>query len=105
MTKIHPQGYRPWDDAQVKEILKREVIRDKKAEMIMAKLKGVNSIAAAQAKGAKVSTIRSRLQPLPSSRPRELLSPPSRVPWLPRLRASSAPPLSRATPASMSSRL
>ena len=48
MTKIHPQGYRPWDDAQVKEILKREVIRDKKAEMIMAKLKGVNSIAAAQ---------------------------------------------------------
>lgn len=57
MTKIHPQGYRPWDDAQVKEILKREVIRDKKAEMIMAKLKGVNSIAAAQAKGAKVSTV------------------------------------------------
>lgn len=57
MTKIHPQGYRPWDDAQVKEIVKREVIRDKKAEMIMAKLKGVNSIAAAQAKGAKVSTV------------------------------------------------
>lgn len=57
MTKIHPQGYRPWDDAQVKEILKREVIRDKKAEMIMAMLKGVNSIAAAQAKGAKVSTV------------------------------------------------
>lgn len=57
MTKINPQGYRPWDDAQVKEILKREVIRDKKAEMIMAKLKGVNSIAAAQAKGAKVSTV------------------------------------------------
>lgn len=57
MTKIHPQGYRPWDDAQVKEILKREVIRDKKAEMIMAKLKGINSIAAAQAKGAKVSTV------------------------------------------------
>lgn len=57
MTKIHPQGYRPWDDAQVKEILKREVIRDKKAEMIMAKLKGVNSIAAAQQKGAKVSTV------------------------------------------------
>lgn len=57
MTKIHPQGYRPWDDAQVKEILKHEVIRDKKAKMIMAKLKGVNSIAAAQAKGAKVSTV------------------------------------------------
>lgn len=57
MTKIHQQGYRPWDDAQVKEILKREVIRDKKAEMLIAKLKGVNSIAAAQQKGAKVSTV------------------------------------------------
>lgn len=57
MTKIHPQGYRPWDDAQVKEILKREVLRDKKAEMLIAKLKGVNSIAAAQAKGAKVSEV------------------------------------------------
>ncbi|MBD9200303.1 MAG: peptidylprolyl isomerase [Prevotella sp.] len=34
MTKIHPQGYRPWDDAQVKEILKREVIRDKKEQKL-----------------------------------------------------------------------
>lgn len=57
VTHIHPQGYRPYDDPQVKEILTREVIRDKKAEMIMAKLKGVNSIAAAKAKGAKVSTV------------------------------------------------
>ena len=57
VTHIHPQGYRPYDDPQVKEILTREVIRDKKAEMIMSKLKGVNSIAAAKAKGAKVSTV------------------------------------------------
>ena len=57
LTAIHPQGYRSWDDAQVKEILKREVIKDKKAEKLMAKLKGVNSIAAAQAKGAKVSSV------------------------------------------------
>ena len=57
VTHLHPQGYRPYDDPQVKEILTREVIRDKKAEMIMAKLKGVNSIAAAKAKGAKVSTV------------------------------------------------
>ena len=57
LTAVHPQGYRPWDDAQVKEILKREVIKDKKAEKLMAKLKGVNSIAAAQAKGAKVSSV------------------------------------------------
>ena len=57
LTAVHPQGYRSWDDAQVKEILKREVIKDKKAEKLMAKFKGVNSIAAAQAKGAKVSSV------------------------------------------------
>ena len=57
LTAVHPQGYRSWDDAQVKEILKREVIKDKKAEKLMAKLKGVNSIATAQAKGAKVSSV------------------------------------------------
>ena len=57
LTAVHPQGYRPWDDAQVKEVLKREVMKDKKAEMLMAKLKGVNSIAAAQSRGAKVSTV------------------------------------------------
>ena len=57
LSAIHPKGYRSWDDPQVKEILKREVIKDKKAEKLMAKLKGVSSIAAAQAKGAKVSTV------------------------------------------------
>ncbi|MGP1550279.1 MAG: peptidylprolyl isomerase [Prevotella fusca] len=57
LTAVHPQGYRAWDDAQVKEILKREVMKDKKAEKLMAQLKGVNSIAAAQSKGAKVSTV------------------------------------------------
>ena len=57
LSAIHPKGYRSWDDPQVKEILKREVIKDKKAEKLMAKLKGINSIAAAQAKGAKVSTV------------------------------------------------
>lgn len=57
LNTIHPQGFRTWDDAQVKEILKREVMKDKKAELLMAKLKGVSSIAAAQAKGAKVSMV------------------------------------------------
>ena len=57
LTAVHPQGYRAWDDAQVKEILKREVMKDKKAEKLMAQFKGVNSIAAAQSKGAKVSTV------------------------------------------------
>ena len=58
LTKIHPQGYRPWDDAEVKDILKREVIKDKKAEMFIAKLKGIGSIAAAQSKGAKISEVK-----------------------------------------------
>lgn len=57
LTKIHPQGYRSLDDPQVKEIVKREVLKDKKAEMLTAKLQGVNSIAAAKAKGATVSTV------------------------------------------------
>ena len=57
LTAVHSKGYRAWDDAQVKEILKREVMKDKKAEKLMAQLKGVNSIAAAQAKGAKVSPV------------------------------------------------
>ena len=35
LTAVHPQGYRSWDDPQVKEILKREVIKDKKAEKLM----------------------------------------------------------------------
>ena len=57
LTAVHQKGYRTWDDAQVKEILKREIIKDKKAKLLMAKLKGVNSIAAAQAKGAKVTPV------------------------------------------------
>lgn len=57
LTNVYPQGYRTWDDPEVKEMLKREVMKDKKAEKLIAKLKGVNSIAAAQAKGAKVSTV------------------------------------------------
>ena len=57
LTKIHPQGYRSLDDPQVKEIIKREVMKDKKAEMLIAKLNGVNSIAAAKAKGANISTV------------------------------------------------
>ena len=57
LDKIHPVGYRGLDDAQVKEIVKQEVIRDKKAEQLMAKAKGATSIAAAKAKGAQISTV------------------------------------------------
>ena len=56
-TKIHPIGYRDLSDTQVKDIVKAEVIRDKKAEQIEAKLKGVNSIAAAKAKGGKLLAV------------------------------------------------
>lgn len=104
MTKIHPQGYRPWDDAQVKEILKREVIRDKKAEMIMAKLKGVNSIAAAQAKGAKVSTVNQITFAAPAFIQATGAAEPALSGAVAATAQGSAPPLSRATPASMSSR-
>ena len=57
LTKIHHVGYRGLDDPQVRQMVKAEVIRDKKADMIMAKIKGVNSIAAAKAKGASVSPV------------------------------------------------
>lgn len=57
LDKIHPIGYRGLDDAQVKEMVKQEVLRDKKAEQLIANAKGVNSIAAAKAKGAQISTV------------------------------------------------
>ena len=57
LDKIHRIGFRGLDDAQVKEMVKAEVIKDKKAEMIEAKLGGVKNIAAAKAKGAKVSPV------------------------------------------------
>lgn len=55
--KIHPIGYRDLSDPQVKEMVKQEVMRDKKAEQLIAKAKGATSIAAAKAKGAQVTTV------------------------------------------------
>ena len=57
LDNINNVGYRSLDDAQVKEYVKGEVLKDKKAEMLMAKLAGVKSVAAAKAKGANVSTV------------------------------------------------
>uniref|UniRef100_A0AB33IUE5 Periplasmic chaperone PpiD n=1 Tax=Prevotella sp. GTC17254 TaxID=3236794 RepID=A0AB33IUE5_9BACT len=57
LTKVHPIGYRSLDDNQVKEVVRAEVLKDKKAEQLMAKLQGVNSVAAAKAKGATVSPV------------------------------------------------
>lgn len=57
LDKIHPKGYRSYDDPQVKEMLKAEVMRDKKAEQLMAKAKNVKSVSAAKAKGATVAPV------------------------------------------------
>lgn len=57
LNKIHRAGYRDLSDPQVREMVKAEVIKDKKAEQIIAKVKGVKSIAAAKAKGAKVAPV------------------------------------------------
>ena len=55
LSGIHKEGYR--DIASVKDMIKSEVIRDKKYEQIADKLKGVNSVDAAKAKGAQVTTV------------------------------------------------
>lgn len=56
MTKVHPVGYRALED--VKDVVKSEVVRDKKYEMLKSRLNGVKSIDAARAKGAGVDTVR-----------------------------------------------
>lgn len=45
LTGVHKKGYLPWNDAQVKEFLTTQVIRDKKAEMLQEKMKGAKSVA------------------------------------------------------------
>ena len=57
LTKINKKGYRSLDDEEVKNYVKQEVLRDKKAEMLIAKANGVKNIAGAKAKGAQISTV------------------------------------------------
>lgn len=57
LTKIHEKGYRSIDDEQIKEIVKAEVIKDKKAEKLIAKAAGAKSVKDAQAKGAQVAAV------------------------------------------------
>lgn len=57
LDKVNPVGFRSLDDAQVKEFIKSEVMKDKKAEMLMAKAEGVKDLNAAKAKGAVVSEV------------------------------------------------
>ena len=57
VTKIHEKGYRSLDDAMVKDMVKAEVLNDKKAEILMAKTKGVKNINEAKAKGAQIVSV------------------------------------------------
>ena len=56
LTKINPVGYRSLSSVQ--DIVKQEVIRDKKFEQIKAKLAGAADIAAAKAKGARIDSVK-----------------------------------------------
>ncbi|MBR4388794.1 MAG: SurA N-terminal domain-containing protein [Prevotella sp.] len=54
LTDIYPKGYMPLSNPQVNQMVRQEVMNDKKAELIMQKLNGVKSVAEAQQKGAKL---------------------------------------------------
>jgi peptidyl-prolyl cis-trans isomerase D len=56
MTKIHPVGYMPLES--VNDMVRSEVVRDKKFAQIKEKLAGVADIAAAKAKGAKIDSVK-----------------------------------------------
>ena len=55
ITKIHPVGFRALDD--VKDILKSEVMKDKKFAKLSEKYGAVKSIADAKAKGMQIDTV------------------------------------------------
>lgn len=57
LDKIHPAGYRTLADAQVRDMVKAEVLKDKKAAQLMEKAKAVKSVKDAAAKGAKTTTV------------------------------------------------
>lgn len=57
LDAIHPEGYRDVKDAQVAEMVKAEVIKDKKAAELIAKAETAKSVNDAKAKGAKVSEV------------------------------------------------
>lgn len=57
IDKIHEKGYRTLDDKEVNEYVKNQLLKDKKAEVLLAKAKGVKSVNDAKAKGANVSEV------------------------------------------------
>ena len=56
LEKIHPAGYRDIDG--VKDVLKQQVLRDKKFDQLKGKLNGLKNVADAKAKGATVDTVK-----------------------------------------------
>ncbi len=59
LTGVHKKGYLPWDDEQVRTFLTSEVMKDKKATILMEKMQGVKSVAdAAKLEGAVTDTIK-----------------------------------------------
>ena len=55
LTKIHPVGYRDFES--VKDMLKQEVLNDKKFDQIKTKFANVKSVADAQKAGAKIDSV------------------------------------------------
>ena len=59
LTAIHPKGYMPWDDEQVKAYLTSEVQKDKKAVKLQEKMQAAKSIAdVAKMEGAVTDTVK-----------------------------------------------
>ena len=59
LAGIHKKGYLPWDDEQIRTFLTSEVMKDKKAALLMEKMKSVKSVAdVAKMEGAVTDTIK-----------------------------------------------
>lgn len=57
LTDISPKGFLSLDNEEAKNFIQQEVLRDKKAEKLIAKLKDVKSIAEAEKQGAKTADV------------------------------------------------
>ena len=58
LTGVNKKGYLPIDNKELKDYLKSEVMKDKKAAQILDKVKSVKTLADAKAQGAKVDTVK-----------------------------------------------
>ena len=58
LTGVNKKGYLPVDNKELKDYLKSEVMKDKKAAQILEKVKSVKTLADAKAQGAKVDTVK-----------------------------------------------